>query len=136
MIVDSYPLITVARLADSRAFFVDQFDMRVVFEATWVVMLAAGAEDRIALGLMAGDHPSHPPGPEVFGGPGMIFTVQVHDAAAWHARMLERGVAIAHPLHDAPWGQRRFVVRDPSGIAVDVVEQTEPAPGFWDRYAV
>ena len=26
------------------------------------------------------------------------------------------------------------MVRDPSGILVDVVEQIEPAPGFWDKY--
>ena len=31
-----------------------------------------------------------------------------------------------------PWLGRRFVVRDPSGILVDVVEQIEPAPGYWE----
>ena len=39
-----------------------------------------------------------------------------------------------HPLTDEPWGQRRLMVRDPSGIAVDVVEQIAPVPGFWDAY--
>ena len=134
MIVDTYPLFTVARLADSRAFFVEHLDMHVVFEASWIVMLAPAGKDGIALGLMSSDHPSSPPGPEVFGGTGMILTVQVDDAARWHERLRERGVAIAHPLHEAAWGQRRFMVRDPSGIAVDVVEQIEPQPGFWDKY--
>lgn len=136
MIVDTYPLFTVARLADSRAFFVDHFDMHVVFEATWVVMLAPAGEEGVRLGLMSSDHPSRPPGPEVFGGLGMILTVQVLDADHWHERLRERGVAIEHPLQQAPWGQRRFMVRDPSGIVVDVVEQTEPEPGFWEKYAV
>ena len=40
-----------------------------------------------------------------------------------------------HPLTDEPWGQRRFGIRDPAGVWVDVVEQIEPAPGFWDQYA-
>jgi len=26
------------------------------------------------------------------------------------------------------------MVRDPSGIALDVVEKIEPQPGFWDEY--
>jgi hypothetical protein len=39
-----------------------------------------------------------------------------------------------HELADEPWGQRRFMTRDPSGILFDVVEQTEPATGFWDKY--
>jgi hypothetical protein len=43
---------------------------------------------------------------------------------------------IAHPLTDEPFGQRRFGFLDPSGLWVDVVEQIEPASGFWDRYMV
>jgi hypothetical protein len=28
------------------------------------------------------------------------------------------------------------MTRDPAGMLVDVVEQIEPAPGFWERYPV
>jgi predicted enzyme related to lactoylglutathione lyase len=133
-LIDTYPLFTVARLAESRDFFLQCFDMRVVFEASWVVMLSHRDDGSISLGLMASDHPSSPPGPEIFEGQGIIWTVQVDDAATLHARLTAKGVPIPHPLTDAPWGQRRFMVRDPSGVLVDVVEQIEPAPGFWDPY--
>ena len=43
-------------------------------------------------------------------------------------------VDIHYPLTDEPWGQRRFGLVDPNGMYVDVVEQTEPQPGFWERY--
>jgi hypothetical protein len=43
-------------------------------------------------------------------------------------------VAVAYPLHDEPWGQRRFAVYDPSGTWVDVIQQIDPAPGFWEKY--
>ena len=33
-----------------------------------------------------------------------------------------------------PWGQRRFAVYDPSGTWVDVIEQIDPEPGFWEKY--
>ena len=79
-IIDSYPLFTVSRLADSRDFFLRHFDMQVVFEANWVAMLGFG--DSIRLGLMTAEHPSRPPGPEVFSGEGAIFTIQTDDAAA------------------------------------------------------
>jgi uncharacterized glyoxalase superfamily protein PhnB len=133
-IVQSYPLFTVAHLTDSRAFFVREFGMHVVFEASWIVMLSHSAEGAIQLGLMASDHPSAPPGPEVFEGKGMILTIQVDDAALLHARCVREGGSVVHPLSHEPWGQRRFMVRDPSGILVDVVEQVAPEPGFWERY--
>jgi uncharacterized glyoxalase superfamily protein PhnB len=133
-IVDTYPLFTVSQLRQSAAFFQRCFGLRPLFEASWVVMLARQDSETIALGLMASDHPSRPPGPEVFGGLGAIFTVQVDDAAALHARLASEGEAIHHPLADCAWGQRRFMLRDPSGILVDVVEQIEPVAGFWERY--
>ena len=132
--LDIYPLITVKRLGESRDFFVKFFGMNLVFEANWVVMLARTEGGPIALGLMTADHPSNPPGPEVFDGKGMIMTFQVEDAAAEHKRLQAAGAPITYGPAEEPWGQRRFMVRDPSGILVDVVEQIEPAAGFWDKY--
>ena len=64
----------------------------------------------------------------------MIMTFQVEDAAAEHKRLQAAGAPIIYGPATEPWGQRRFMVRDPSGILVDVVEQIEPAAGFWDKY--
>lgn len=130
----TYPLITVKDLTASRDFFVTHFDMGVVFQASWVAMLSSAANGAICLGLMTADHPSKPPGPEVFDGRGMIVTMQVENVSDVHARLQQAGAPIVHGLTDEPWGQRRFMTRDPSGVLVDIVEQIEPAPGFWDQY--
>lgn len=132
--LDTYPLVTVKALEESRDFFIQFFDMSLVFEANWVVMLARKEGGPVALGLMTADHPSNPPGPEIFDGRGMILTLRVDDAAGTFADLQKRGAPITYGLTDEPWGQRRFMVRDPSGILVDVVEQVEPAPGFWEKY--
>ena len=50
------------------------------------------------------------------------------------ARLRAAGVEIAYAVQHEPWGQVRFQVRDPSGLVLDIVEQAEPAPGFWDAY--
>jgi hypothetical protein len=39
-------------------------------------------------------------------------------------------------LRDEPFGQRRFGLFDPAGVWIDVVEQIEPAAGWWDQYLV
>ena len=41
---------------------------------------------------------------------------------------------MTYPLTDEPFGQRRFGFADPSGLWIDVVEQVEPRPGYWDTY--
>jgi catechol 2,3-dioxygenase-like lactoylglutathione lyase family enzyme len=131
-LVSAYPLITTRSLQATRDFYVENFSLEVIFEANWVVMLGRGGD--IALGFMSADHPTNPPGPEPFDGKGMIVTMQVQDARKACAELRRKGVAVTYDLHDEPWGQRRFMTIDPSGILVDVVEQTEPAGGWWDRY--
>jgi catechol 2,3-dioxygenase-like lactoylglutathione lyase family enzyme len=135
-IMDSYPLITVKNMRASRDFYVKHFGMEIIFEANWVVMLGDAESGRIALGLMTPDHPTNPPGPEIFPGKGVLFTIQVRNAAKAAAALKDQGVHIFYDVHVEPWGQRRFTLTDPSGIVVDVVEQTRPQEGYWEKYTV
>jgi catechol 2,3-dioxygenase-like lactoylglutathione lyase family enzyme len=134
---DAYPLITTPHLFETRDFYVKHFGFKPLFEASWFVYLAGDAAEGgrgATLAFMLPDHPSSPPGPEVFSGKGMILTVQVDDVAATHAALVKSGAPIVLDLKDEPWGQRRFVTRDPAGVLIDVVEQTEPQPGYWERF--
>ncbi len=81
-------------------------------------------------------HPSAPPGPEAFSGKGMCLEFQVPDATAEYDRFVHDGAPLALSLRDEPFGQRRFGLFDPAGVWIDVVEQIEPAPGWWDRYVM
>lgn len=126
-----YPIVVTDKLTECRDFYVRWLGFEVLFEASWFVYLASGS---YGVAFMSPDHPSQPPGPEAFNGKGMFLTLQVADARAELERLEKAGVPIAYPLHDEPWGQRRFGLLDPAGMWVDVVQQTEPAAGFWDKY--
>ena len=131
---DLYAIVVTDRRVECRDFYVRWFGFQVRFEASWFVYLAATGSHPFGLAFMAPDHPSQPPGRDAFNGKGLLLTLQVEDAAAEFARLTAGGLAIAYPLHDEPWGQRRFAVHDPAGTWVDVVQQIEPRPGFWDPY--
>jgi catechol 2,3-dioxygenase-like lactoylglutathione lyase family enzyme len=135
-ILGTYPIVIIPRerLAATRHFYQHQLGMTLVFASTWFVALSLGGEGAPTLALMAHDHPSSPPGPETFDGKGVLLTIQVDDARRFHDRVRGEGVEIVYPLRDEPWGQRRFMIRDPAGSSIDVVEQTEPQPGYWDPY--
>jgi uncharacterized glyoxalase superfamily protein PhnB len=134
---DLYPLITTPALFEARDFYVRHFGLVVAFEASWFVYLVAPGEPDTrgaVVAFMHPDHPSVPPGPESFNGLGMILTIEVSDAEATYQRLRDQGAVIIHPLTDEPWGQRRFMTRDPAGVLVDVVEQIEPEADFWSGY--
>ena len=134
---DLYPLITTPALFDARDFYVRHFGFTVLFQASWFVYLSGEAEGDArgaAIAFMHPDHPTRPPGPEPFDGRGMIVTIEVADARAAFDMIERTGAPIIHPLTDEDWGQRRFMTRDPAGVLVDVVEQTAPKPGYWERF--
>ena len=129
--VDRYPIIVTPALRDCRDFWADRHGFEAVFESDWFILLQA---EGASLAFMSPDHPSAPPGPEAFSGKGMCFELQVEDAAAAYEEAAARGLETGYPLTREDFGQLRFGFFDPSGLWVDVVEQVEPAPGYWDRY--
>ena len=133
MIVASYPIVVTDKLHECRDFYVRLLGLSAIFEASWIVVLSSDGEAP-AVAFMHPEHPSTPPDPEPFRGDGMFLTLQVKDAAAEYSRLTAAGLSCALELKDEPWGQRRFAAVDPAGMWVDVVEQTEPAPGWWDEY--
>ena len=55
------------------------------------------------------------------------MTIEVDDVDRVHARVVELGYEIVHPLIDEPWGVRRFFVRDPDGKIVNVLSHATPS---------
>ena len=62
---DFYPIVVTEHLAACRDFYGRWFDLDIVFQASWCVLLGA-RESRGSLAFMHPDHPSAPPGPEPF----------------------------------------------------------------------
>jgi uncharacterized glyoxalase superfamily protein PhnB len=71
---------------------------------------------------MSPAHPSSPPGPESYTA-GISMELEVADAATALAELRASGREPDYPLTDEPFGQRRFSVRDPSGLWINIVQQ-------------
>jgi catechol 2,3-dioxygenase-like lactoylglutathione lyase family enzyme len=130
---DFYPIIVTDKLVACRDFYLRWFGLAVVFESSWFILLA-NPDGRASLAFMHPEHPSAPPGPEPFNGLGMCLEFQVADARSEYHRLTNEGANITYALRDEPFGQRRFGLFDPAGTWIDVVEQIEPAAGWWDQY--
>ena len=129
-----YPLLTTTDVAASSAFFVEHLAFEVTYRSDWYVSLRTTTEPRFELAFIEPGHASVPSRWRDSTAAGVIVTVEVDDADAAHARFRAAGADIHVPLRDEPHGQRHFITSDPTGILVDVVQPTPPAPGFADGY--
>lgn len=136
-IEDVFLLITTDRIRECVDFYNRWFGFETTFDSPIYVQLASPEHTgkRFSLAFMPTNHPFGVTGSKPFDGRGIMLTIQTADSAALHEKFKSEGAPIVHPLTDEAWGQRRFVVRDPAGTFVDVVQLIEPAPGYYEALA-
>ena len=116
-----HALTITSKFAETAEFYKTLFGFTEAFTSDWYIQLAHanGAE----LGIMMPNVSNQPDFlQKEFSGDGMIFTFETDDATAMHKDLLGKGAVIAYDLADEEWGQRHFIVRDPAGVYVDVVQ--------------
>jgi catechol 2,3-dioxygenase-like lactoylglutathione lyase family enzyme len=120
--------VVTEKVRESKDFYVRLFGCEVLYggEDDWVVLLQLGPSE---LGFMKPGLPTQAPVfRPAFGGQGIWIVVDVDDVRAEYERIRGLGVPIELELRDEPWGDRHFVVLDPNGIGVDVVQRIHATP--------
>ena len=135
---DVFALITTDKLAECKEFYMRHFGFEVAFESPIYLQLSVPSIDGHGRGLafMPTNHPFGVVVPEPFNGNGLMITIQVADSATLYEKIKAEHANIIHELKTEAWGQRRFTMRDPAGVAVDVVQNDgiETQPGFYEQF--
>jgi len=63
-----------------------------------------------------------------------LVNVEVADADQVYERFTSAGVEMVLDIRSEEWGQRHFIIQDPNGLLVDVIQNIPPAAGFTDQY--
>jgi predicted enzyme related to lactoylglutathione lyase len=93
-------------------FYEEFLGLRKEFDLRWVASFRSPRNPGIQVSLVPGDPTAPQPS---------VMTVAVADVDAVYADARRRGYEIVHPLTHEPWGVRRFLVRDPHGVVVNIV---------------
>lgn len=110
-------------------FYTALFAFRPVFQADWYAQLVSPDNPSVQIAFVERGHDSVP-AEHRLAPQGVLVTLEVDDVDAVHARALDLGHAITYALRSEVWGQRHFMLQDPNGLLVDVVQLIPPAPEF------
>lgn len=120
----AYPLLITDTLQECARFYVQYFNFEKVFEQDWYIHLVhqSGAE----LAFMVPNAENQPEQlHQGFSGAGVVYSFEVEDAQKEYDRLAATDAPIVVALKTEEWGQKHFIVKDPAGIHIDVVEQLE-----------
>jgi catechol 2,3-dioxygenase-like lactoylglutathione lyase family enzyme len=98
--------------AASRGFYEDVIGLELGMDLDWIVTFGLTSNETAQLTVMREDATA-PVSPDV--------TIEVENVDAVHAKAVERGYEIVHPVTNEPWGVRRFFVRDPNGAVINAM---------------
>jgi catechol 2,3-dioxygenase-like lactoylglutathione lyase family enzyme len=125
-----YPVICTTRLRESHEFYTRLFGFTTTFEADWYVSLRRAGTPSYELALL--DHTHHTV-PEAYRRPvqGLLLNIEVTDVdAEWERLVVQGGLTPELELRSEPFGQRHFILADPSGVLIDVITPIPPGDEF------
>jgi catechol 2,3-dioxygenase-like lactoylglutathione lyase family enzyme len=106
------PNINAADPAASKPFYEGVLGLDIAMDMGWIITFASPSNPMAQVSVVASATRAEPH-PDI--------SVEVADVDACHAIAQRQGYSIVYPLTDEPWGVRRFFVRDPNGVIVNVV---------------
>lgn len=118
--------ILTEKLAESKAFYSDNFGFGVTFENEFYLLMHT-PNQQAELSFLLPHHPTQQPFfHKPFRGEGIYLTIEVDEVDKIYKDLKKRGVEIKVDLKDEPWGDRHFAIEDPNGIAIDIVKYSPP----------
>ena len=106
------PNINSADPSASKPFYEGILGLNTAMDMGWIITFASPSNPTAQVSVVASETRSEPHAD---------ISVEVADVDACHTAARLQGCSIVYPLTDEPWGVRRFFVRDPNGIVVNVV---------------
>ncbi len=116
-----FPVIITKQLKETKNFYVELLNCEAVFESDWYVQLAS--PKGLEIGLLIKGHYSQPNFlHQAYNGNGVVLSFEVDNVDDEYTKIKASGLAIVYELKTEEWGQRHFMLRDPNGMVVDVVQ--------------
>ncbi len=134
MLINSlYPVICTDKVLESKTFYMDYFDLELTFEADWYISMRTKHEPHFELALLDYRHESIPDGFRI-PTKGALINIEVPDVDAVYGRLSTAGLPMVRDIRSEAFGQRHFIIKDPSDLLVDVIQNIEPSEDFADQY--
>ncbi len=129
-----YPVIATRDVAGTAAFYRHHFGFRPLFEADWYVHLQAEDDEAVNLAVLQAGHPTIPAAAREATATGLLLNFEVADVDAEYRRLTQAGLPMQLELRDEAFGQRHFIVADPNGVLIDVIQPIPPSAEYAQQY--
>jgi uncharacterized glyoxalase superfamily protein PhnB len=130
-----YPVLMTDRVAATAQFYEDHFRFSRQFDSDWYIHLQSVEDPSVNLAVLDRSHTTIPAPARGRQVDGLLLNFEVADVDAEYARALSHGLNVLLPIRDEDFGQRHFILQDPNGVMIDVIQPIPPSAAFLRQYA-
>jgi uncharacterized glyoxalase superfamily protein PhnB len=132
--IQYYPVLMTDHVETTACFYERHFHFSRQFSNDWYVHLQSMDDPAVNLAILDGDHASIPMCARGGRSSGLLLNFEVPDVDSEYARAQAEGLDVQLTLRDEAFGQRHFIVRDPNGVLIDVIQPIPPSAEFLAQY--
>lgn len=102
-------------LEASKRFYSGFLGMTLAMDIGWILTFVSPANNTAQISVFDTLDREMPDNSAIF------ISIEMADIDAVHKNAKEQGIEITYPLTDEDWGVRRFFVKDPNGVTINLL---------------
>ncbi len=106
------PNIASNKLDESKAFYTDFLGLRLAMDMGWILTFVSESNPTAQVSVEQNEEPDNT---------NINLSIEVSDIEDLYEKAKSLGYEISYEMTDEPWGVRRFFVKDPNGVTINVM---------------
>jgi uncharacterized glyoxalase superfamily protein PhnB len=121
-----FPVMVISNLDSVKQFYETVFGFNAVFYDPGFYLHLVSPDSGVQLGFLVENHATQPEFLHPIMSPdGYVISLEVTDASQAYSEAMKMNLNIVMELKEEVWGQIHFMLLDPAGFRIDVVQHIE-----------
>ena len=108
------PDISSTNLEENKKFYADFMGLKLAMDMKWILTFISESNPTAQINIIQSKEPI-----DVNSGVGISF--EVSDIDLMYKKAKSNNYEITYPITNEPWGVRRFFVKDPNGVIINLM---------------
>ncbi|GAB3011187.1 VOC family protein [Cyclobacterium sediminis] len=109
------PNIYSNNMAESKRFYLDFLDMELAMDMGWVLTFVSKDNPTAQISILQNKDNAPLDNSAIF------LSIEVSDINQWYTKAQQQNIKISYPITEEDWGVRRFFVKDPNGVTLNLL---------------
>ena len=112
------PDIASNKIEESKQFYIDFIGLKLAMDMGWILTFISESNPTAQINLLQSDK-------EEIDNSNVMISIESSDVDEMYNKAMAQNITIVYPLKTEEWGVKRFFVKVPNGVAVNIMSHVD-----------